>query len=147
MQKIPKEDHPKVSEQLHRNSWQRILSMTLVLVYALMGWLRYREIYMYWFYFLKLGIWPRPYYFLWSGVGIGAVFSLALVLMIFRASFVPLFVRIAGGLFLAWLWVDRIWLGRREAFFDQLGISILITLATLIIMFVLVRKVDYQKKP
>jgi hypothetical protein len=55
----------------------------------------------------------------------------------------PPLARIVCMLFLGWLWVDRIWLGTRESFYYQLTVNLLISAATLLIAFVLVRGRDY----
>jgi len=141
------ENQPSITQkQTGKNTWRRILALFTIFIYALVGWLRCREAFIYWNHFIDLDVWPRPLYFVLSGIGVGLAFSLALVFVLFKTTFAHVYLRITGCMFLAWFWFDRIWLIMREAFFDQLEISVLVSLATLFIIFVLVRKKDYQKE-
>lgn len=111
--------------------WKRWLLFLMLLPYTLLGWLRMGVALRQWHYLVKLGVWPRPLYFVLSGGLIGLVFTIACLVLLIRKPFEIIAVRAAGWLFLAWFWVDRIWLGTRESFYTQLAVAILITVFTL----------------
>lgn len=129
------------------NIFRRVLAMLCLAPYALLGWLRLSQGLRYQSYLQSLGLWPGPRYIILSGLAIGAAFSLALLALLLRVRFAPPLARIICMLFLGWLWVDHIWLGTREAFHYQLAVNVLISLATLLVAFVLVRDRDYLKAP
>ena len=134
---------PEEKPQSRRLSAWRIAAIFCLFWYALLGWLRFAAALSYQSYFIEIHIWPRTTYIMASGLAIGVGFSLALVLVIFRVKFTPIYMHLLGILFLAWLWFDHTWLGTRAAFYNQAAISILITIVTLILVFVLVRRKDY----
>jgi FtsH-binding integral membrane protein len=139
---------PEEKPQSRRLSAWRIATIFCLFWYALLGWLRFAAARSYQSYFTELHVWPNATYIIASGLAIGVGFSLALVLVILRVKFTPIYMHLLGILFLAWLWFDHTWLGTRTAFYTQAAISILITLITLTVMFVLVRKEDYiQETP
>jgi hypothetical protein len=129
------------------NTFRRILSMLCLAPYAQLGWLRFSQGLTYRGYLSELKIWPGPQYIIFSGLAIGATFSLLLLALLLRARFAPPLARIICMFFLGWLWVDHIWLGTREAFHYQLIVNILISTATVLIAFVLVREPDYRRNP
>ena len=126
--------------------WRRIISLCLLPVYALIGWLRLAEALRFWDYLLELNIWPRPLYFAVTGTAIGAGFTFAWTFLLLKLKISGLFSRGLGGVFLLWFWTDRIWFSMREAFFNQLLIAFLITAVTLIWMFLLTQKTDLPRK-
>jgi hypothetical protein len=126
--------------------WRRALAVFGLFWYALLGWLRLYETLVYRDYLTKLNIWPRPAYILASGAVIGTTFTMAIILVLLKARFAPAYVRWLGGVFLAWLWFDHIWFSTPAAFFSQVLVLSLITGATLLIMFVLVKKRDYRRE-
>ncbi len=126
--------------------WRRALAVFGLFWYALLGWLRLYETLVYRDYLTKLNIWPRPAYILASGAAIGATFTLAIVLVLLKVRFAPVYIRWLGGIFLAWLWFDHIWFSTPAIFFSQVLVLGLITVATLLIMFVLVKKGDYRRE-
>ncbi len=127
------------------NTFRRILAILCLAPYALLGWLRFSQGLAYREYLTELALWPGPQYIIFSGLAIGVSFSLLMLVLLLRARFVPLLARMLCMLFLGWLWADHIWLGTREAFYYQLVVNILISAATLLIAFVLVRGRDYQR--
>lgn len=126
--------------------WRRALAVFSLFWYALLGGLRFYETLNYRDYLTKLNIWPRPLYIQLSGLLIGLGFSLALFCVAFRLRCTPLYIRALGSVFLAWLWFDVIWLGTREAFYHNLPVTCLISAATLLIMFALVKPNDYSRE-
>ncbi len=129
------------------NTFRRVLAMLCLAPYALLGWLRFSQGLRYQTYLQALGLWPGARYVILSGLAVGAAFSLALLVLLLRARYAPPLARIVCMLFLGWLWVDHIWLGTREAFHYQLAVNGLISLATLLVAFVLVRDRDYLRIP
>jgi hypothetical protein len=124
---------------------RRIAALFCTFWYALFGWLhfynglRYEEI------FTTLNLWPRPLYIILSGLAIGSTFTVGIFLIFLRAKITPTYMKILGMVFLVWLWFDNIWLGTREAFFNQVIITFLITLITVILIFILLKDKDYHK--
>jgi hypothetical protein len=137
---------PKNINDLKIGRWRRIISLCLLPGYALIGWLRLAEALHNWDYLLDLNIWPRPLYFAISGALIGAGFTAVWAILLLKLRFSVRFSRFHGGIFLVWFWVDRIWLSLRDAFFNQLFVAFLITAITLIWMFLLTQKTDFQRK-
>ncbi len=123
-----------------------ILVMTLG-VYALMGWLRLHGALTYWDYFHQIHLKPGPLYLAISGGLIGFSFSLAVILFLAKSRIAGRYGRWLAGVFLLWFWIDRIFFSTREAFFFQLEISVLISLATFFWAFVLIQKKDLKQKP
>ncbi|MDP2965528.1 MAG: hypothetical protein Q8N39_05740 [Pelolinea sp.] len=126
--------------------WRRIISLCLLSVYALIGWLRLAEALRYWDYLLELNIWPRPLYFAITGAIIGAGFTFAWIFLLLKLKFSGRFNRVLGGVFLVWFWTDRVWFSMREAFFIQLFTAFFITAVTLIWMFLLTQKTELLRK-
>jgi hypothetical protein len=124
----------------------RIFAILLLLPYAILGWLRFADGLSYSAYMSGIKLWPGPRYIIASGLVVGAGFSLVLLFLISRARFSAPLTRIWCMLFLGWLWVDHIWLGRREAFRYQWIINLLISIVTILIAFVLVRDQDYLRE-
>jgi hypothetical protein len=117
--------------------WFRIIALILIPVYALLGWLRLAEALKYWDYLLELNIWPRPLYFAITGMLLGVCFTIAWILLLLNLKIGIVIGKTIGWIFLAWFWVDRIWLSLKEAFYDQLFIALLITAITLIWIYLL----------
>lgn len=128
-----------------KKGW-RIAGIISLCIYALLGWLRFYKAWEYQQYLSELNIWPRPLYIILSGLAIGFVFSVGAILTLLRVKITPGFIRISGMLFLGWLWFDHLWLGTREAFTSQASVLLLITVTTLIVMFIFIRKKDYFRK-
>ena len=126
-----------------RKNGCRITAALILFWYALLGWLRFYNAIKYQQYLLDLKIWPSQRYIMLSGLAIGITFSLILLSVLIRAGITPIVARIAGFLFLGWLWFDHIKLGTREAFPSQIGVNVLITVVTLLLTFVLIRNRDY----
>lgn len=133
----------QTNKPLHKSL--RIASIFIVFWYALLGWLRFVISLRYQSYFIELDIWPRPLYIILSGLGIGIGFSIAMVFMIIKANFTPVYFRILGFIFLAWFWFDQIWIGTWTSFRNQAVLPIVITLITIMLMFIFVKTRDYQK--
>jgi len=122
-----------------KGQWKRAIALAAFSVYALMGWLRLGETLRFWHYLKKLRLIPGPLYVAISGGAIGLFFTAAFILLVLHIKNARFFTRIVSILFLMWWWFDRIWLGRREAFYAQLGISILVTALTLLFAFLCIR--------
>lgn len=135
-----------ITKSRKRGRWRRFVLISLLGIYALMGWLRLHGALTYRDYFTALNIWPRPVYFAISGGMIGFTFTLAVITLFLKWCFAAIYTRWLAVAFLLWFWVDRIWLSVREAFFNQLEIGVLITLATLFWAFILIRRKDLQQK-
>ncbi|MBM3136591.1 MAG: hypothetical protein FJZ98_00200 [Chloroflexi bacterium] len=127
--------------------WRRRILIAIPAVYALVGWLRLDGALTYREYFATLNLWPRPIYFAITGGLIGVTFSLAAFLWLLHWRYAAVYTRWLAIVFLIWFWVDRIWLSVREAFFHQLETGILITLITIVWVFILIRRKDLQLKP
>jgi len=137
---------PESKKSARRAKWRRIAVIISLSAIAMAGWLRARETLVYWSYLLKLKIWPSPLYILLSGLVIGLTFSLGVLFVAIQLRFAPLYIRISGVLLLLWLWCDYIFLGTREAFFDQVLVLTIISLLTLHVVFILVRNKDFSKE-
>jgi hypothetical protein len=133
----------KKKKRARRRYW---ISAFLLMLYALVGWLRLQQTLLYWYYFLGLGLWPHPLYLAVSGGVIGAGYSLALIFHLVRFKYTARYIRFLGILLVIWIWIDRIWIGMRDAFLFLLPITILITGCTIGLDLLLVRKIDYIKK-
>lgn len=142
---IDKQNVPEEEKNSRGTGW-RIAAFFCTFWYALLGWLRFTNGLKFSDNFTDINLWPRPLYISISGLVIGILFTTAIIFMVLKIKYTPAFLRILGVLFILWLWFDHIWFGTREAFFNQVIITLLITLVTLILIFVLVKKKDYNKE-
>jgi len=110
--------------------------------YALIGWLRLRNAFVYWDFFDSINLRPSPLYLTITGAAIGFLFTLAVILVTIKIRIGSRFSRWLAGIFLIWFWIDRILFSTRETFFNQLGISLMITAATIFWALILIRKKD-----
>ena len=127
-----------------RSRRRKIFLIGFLVAYALMGWLRLRGALLYRNYFDSINLRPNPFYLAISGGAIGFLFSLAIILLLLKTRIGSRFGRWLAGSFLIWFWFDRVWLSTREAFFNQLEVSLLITTATLFWSLILIRKNDWS---
>jgi hypothetical protein len=111
----------------------------MAVIYASIGWLRLYNGLRFRAYLLSLGVWPDPLYQAISGGLVGAVFTIAGFLTLIRHSQAAIFIRLAGTVFLTWLWADRVFLSDLPSFLNLLPASLLISLTTLVWMFFLIR--------
>ena len=137
------ENVDKKKKRARRRYW---ISAFFLFLYALVGWLRLQQALLFWYYFLELGLWPQPLYFAVSGGVIGSGYSLALVFHFVRFKYTAQIIRVLGILLIIWIWIDRIWIGIRDAFTSLLPITIIITGCTLGLDLLLTRKIEYKKK-
>ena len=121
------------------------MAAMLLIIYALVGWLRLYNSLRFWNYLQELGLRPSPLYLALSGGLIAIAFTIAFFLCIMRMKSCGLFSRIICVLFLLWFWLDGICLRDREKFLYQLPVTILITAATLILMFFMNRPVTHDQ--
>ena len=128
-----------------RGKGWRIVALFCTFWYALLGWLRFYNGLRYEEIFTILNLWPRPLYIILSGLAIGSTFTIGMLFILFKLKVTPGYMKILGMAFLVWLWVDNIWLGTREAFFNQIIVTLIITLITLILAFILVKDKDSHK--
>ena len=133
----------KKKKRARRRYW---ISAFLLMLYALVGWLRLQQTLLYWYYFLGLGLWPHPLYLAVSGGVIGAGYSLALIFHLVRFKYTARYIRFLGILLIIWIWIDRIWIGMRDAFLSLLPITILVTGCTIGLDLLLVGRIEYIKK-
>ncbi len=133
----------KKKKRARRRYW---ISAFLLMLYALVGWLRLQQTLLYWYYLLGLGLWPHPLYLAVSGGVIGAGYSLALIFHLVRFKYTARYIRFLGILLIIWIWIDRIWIGMRDSFTSLLPITIIITVCTIGLDLLLVRKTQYKKK-
>ena len=124
---------------------RQIAALFCAFCYALLGWLRFFSGLRYELIFTELNLWPRPLYIILSGLAIGSTFSAGTLFILFRAKVTPSYFKILGMVFLVWLWFDNIWLGTREAFFNQVIVTLLITFITLTFIFIFIKNEDYHK--
>ncbi len=136
-------DIVKKKKRARRRYWISAFFLTL---YALVGWLRFYQTLLYWYYFLGLGLWPHPLYFAVSGGMIGIGYSLALIFHLARFKYTGRYIRFLGFLLIVWIWIDRIWIGMRDSFISLLPITIIITICTIGLDLLLARKTEYIKK-
>ncbi len=136
-------DTAKKKKRARRRYW---ISAFLLMLYALVGWLRLQQTFLYWYYFLELSLWPHPLYLAVSGGAIGIGYSLALIFHLARFKYTARYIRFLGILLITWIWIDRIWIGMRNAFISLLPITIIITGCTIGLDLLLVRKIEYKKK-
>ena len=135
----------KAGGKTHTGKRRHLLAAFFLLAYALMGWLRLYNYIRFWGYLQELGIWPSPLYLALSGGLIGLAFSAALVVFGLRLKVRVLLVRLVGLVFLLWLWLDRILLSDRPTFIFLLPVTVIITLLTVFLMFVLIRPGSHFK--
>lgn len=133
----------KKKKRARRRYW---ISAFLLMLYALVGWLRLQQTFLYWYYFLKLSLWPHPLYLAVSGGVLGIGYSLALIFHLSRFKYTARYIRFLGILLIIWIWIDRIWFGMRDAFISLLPITIIITGCTIGLDLLLIRKIEYIKK-
>ena len=133
----------KKKKRARRRYW---ISAFFLFLYALVGWLRLQQALLFWYYFLELDLWPHPLYFAVSGGVIGAGYSLALIFHFVRFKYTAQIIRVLGILLIIWIWVDRIWIGIRDAFTSLLPITIIITGCTLGLDLLLVKRIEYIKE-
>ena len=100
---------------------------------ALFGWLRFQQALRYWYYFVDLALHPRPLYFAISGGLVGIFFSIALLLHFIRSHLIRKFTLVISAAMLAWIYVDRIWIIEPQARAALLPVTVLITLATIML--------------
>jgi hypothetical protein len=118
--------------------WRGRTALGLMAILAGFGWLRLYNAVRLYDYLSALNLWPSPLYLAISGAGMGLVFSAAGWLWVWRSPHAVRAVRVAGVLFLAWFWADRIWLSTPDRFLDLLAISLITSLAIVLLMTILV---------
>ena len=123
-----------------KTNWRRIFVIFFIAIYAILGWLRLHNALRLYAYLSSLGIWPGPLYLAISGGLVGLGFSAAGVLQITRVRWRAALARTVCAVFLVWLWTDRIWFSTPQRFLDMLPISIFISLVTILLMVILIRK-------
>ena len=133
----------KNEKRQRRKYWISAISFAL---YALVGWLRFQQTLFYWYYLIELDLWPHPIYLAISGGLIGIGYSLALILHIIRCKITPQYIRVLGVMLIVWIWIDRIWIGMRDSFVPLLPITILITICTIGLDVLFIRKINYGEK-
>ena len=136
-------DTDKQNKRTRRRYFTSAFFLTL---YALIGWLRLQQTLLYWYYFLELDLWPHPLYLAISGGAIGIGYSLALIFHLTRFKYTARYIHFLGILLIIWVWIDRIWIGMRDSFTSLLPITIIITLCTIGLDLLFVRKIEYLKK-
>jgi len=136
-------DTTKKKKRARQRYW---ISAFLLMLYALVGWLRLQQTLLYWYYFLELSLWPHPFYLAVSGGAIGIGYSLALIFHLARFEYSARYIRFLGILLIIWIWIDRIWIGIRDSFILLLPITIIITGCTIGLDLLLIRKTEYKKK-
>jgi len=132
-----------LQQAVKRKRRRKFILIGILATYALMGWLRLRGALLYRDYFDSINLQPSPSYLAISGGVIGFLLSLAIILHVLKTRIGSRFSRWLAGIFLVWFWIDRIWLSTREAFYNQLEVSLLITAATLFWALILIRKKDW----
>jgi hypothetical protein len=138
---MPKKN--KVEKRQRRKFWISAISIAL---YALIGWLRFQQTLLYWYYLIELDLWPHPIYLAISGGLIGTGYSLAFIFHVIRYKFTHQYIRVLGLILIVWIWIDRIWIGMRDSFVPLLPITILITICTIGLDVFFIRKIKYGKK-
>lgn len=133
----------KKKKRARRRYW---ISAFILMLYALVGWLRLQQTLLYWYYFLELSLWPHPLYLAVSGGAIGIGYSLALIFHLARFEYSARYIRFLGILLIIWIWTDRILIGIRDSFILLLPITIIITGCTIGLDLLLIRKTEYKKK-
>jgi len=136
-------DINKKKRRARRRYW---ISAFFFMLYALVGWLRFQQTLLYWYYLLELNLWPHPIYLAISGGALGIGYSLALIFHFIQYKFMPLYFRFLGIALIIWIWIDRIWIGMRNSFVLLLPITIIITGCTIGLDLLLVNKIEYKKK-
>lgn len=138
-------NHQHAPARKSAGGWRRTAALLMAIMYASMGWLRLYNGLRFRAYLLSLGVWPDPLYQAISGGLIGAAFTIAGLLTLIRHAQAVIFTRLAGLVFLAWLWADRVFLSDLPSFLNLLPASLLISLATLVWIFFIVRLEDLSK--
>ena len=139
-------NHQQAPARKGAGKWRRTAALLMAIIYSSMGWLRFYNGLRFRAYLLSLGVWPDPLYQAISGGLIGVVFTVTGLLMLIRHAQAAIFTRLAGTVFLAWLWADRVFLSDLPSFLNLLPISVLISLATLFWMFFLIRPLEKIKE-
>ena len=132
-------NHQQAPARKGEDRWRRTAALLMAIIYASTGWLRLYNGMRFRAYLTSLEVWPDPLYQAISGGLIGAVFTIAGFLTLIRHAQSAVFTRLAGLVFLAWLWADRVFLSDLPSFLNLLPVSVLISLATLVWMFFLIR--------
>ena len=120
-----------------------ILSLVSAAFIALTGWLRCSGALRNFNYLREIRLFPGPSYIAISGGVRGILFTVVFVLLLVRARYALLFTRSSATAYLLWMWVDRIFLGTREAFHFYLASTLLISAFMLFFAFVLIQPRDY----
>jgi hypothetical protein len=129
-------------KRIRRRFWT---SAFLLAVFTLVGWLRFQQALRYWYYLIEIKLWPHPLYFAASGGLIGLGYGLALLFHLLRFRYISLYIRVLTALFLIWLWIDRIWIVTRESFLPLLPITILITVCTIGLNLLYIRRTTQHR--
>jgi len=131
--------HQHAPARKSAGGWRRTAALFMVIFYASMGWLRLYNGLRFRAYLASLGVWPDPLYQAISGGLIGAAFTVTGLLTLIRHPQAGSCTCLAGLVFLTWLWADRVFLSDLPSFLNLLPVSVLISLATLVWMFFLIR--------
>jgi hypothetical protein len=133
----------KLKRYKRRRRWRRIFSLAAAAFLALTGVLRLTGALQNFHYLKEIRLFPGPWYLISTGGARGLLFTTAFVMLLLRARAAPLFTRLTCTAYLLWMWVDRVYIGTREAFHFYLASALIISALTLIFAFVLVQPQDY----
>jgi len=123
--------------------WRWVLSLVSAAFIALTGWLRLSGALRNFNYLREIRLFPGPTYIAISGGVRAFLFTAAFVLLFLRARSALFFTRSIAAAYLLWMWVDRIFLGTREAFRFYLASTLLISAFMLFFAFALLQPRDY----
>ena len=123
-----------------------LLALLAAVFYALIGWLRMSEALRNWQYLRSIVLYPDPRYIAISGGGRGLLFIIAFLFLLLRTPAALVINRMAYVIYLGWMWMDRIWIGTREAFYTKLPSILFFSAITLLIPFVIIQNRDYRKE-
>ena len=136
-----------VAAKLKRNKrwrkWRWILALASAAFLALTGWLRLSEALRNFNYLREIRLFPDPAYLVATGALRGLLFTITFALLLLHARIAPCFTRGSCITYLAWIWVDRVFFGTREAFLFFLASTLMISALTLFFAFALVQRRDY----
>ena len=129
-----------------KSKWIRWITAGVLVVISMVGWMRFQQALRHWYYLIDLNLIPAPIYLAVSGGLIGIAFGVGLIFHLAGNPFTPVYLRLITATLVIWLWIDRIFVGVRNAFLLLLAGTIFISLCLIIFDQYLFSKNSYPMK-